>query len=190
MEKKKVAGKIILTIIGIAVAVILLIGSINNLREKGTYYKGEVTNVTEFFSLKHTVNFIPTGKMYYYIALDADTGEVIVFRASKNFLKKNGNGTTYIEGKVTSLSTKSKEMLRDYDFDYKYGTGKAVNTEIKSYAIQSIAMVVAIIAFCIIGIVNAKTGFLQKSKYFATIYYLLIVVVAVYSIHILTMMDF
>ena len=51
-------------------------------------------------------------------------------------------------------------------------------------------MVVAIIAFCIIGIVNAKTGFLQKSKYFATIYYLLIVVVAVYSIHILTMMDF
>ena len=38
MEKKKVAGKIILTIIGIAVAVFLLIGSIINLREKGTYY--------------------------------------------------------------------------------------------------------------------------------------------------------
>lgn len=47
-----------------------------------------------------------------------------------------------------------------------------------------------IIAFCIVGLVNAKNGFLQKYKYLSTVYYLLIVVVAVYSIHILTMMDF
>lgn len=193
MRGNSKARNVLIIVLLVIISGFIIGSSIMNLTKKGDFYEGEVTNVQEFFSMKHTVNFIPTGKTYFYRAVDVKTGECIVFRASKNFIEKNGTGKTYIEGKIIPLKIDARNLLAQYSGDpiygkYAYGTTKAVNAEIKNYSIQSIAMMTLIIILCIIGFINNKNQFLSNNKALTIIYYIVIVAALIYTMHLTTML--
>lgn len=150
----------------------------------------------EFFDMKYTLNYIPTATVHYYYGhiKGDDNNKVVVFRASKNFYKKNflstgpakGDGVT-VKGKIIELKAKESKMLKDNGTSSTYylGTDKALNAEYKSNAIRGIVLAVFMIILGIVGVISIKKGLTEK-KAFMIVFWILVFGVAIYILHLLS----
>ncbi len=67
--------------------------------EEGGFYSGKLYYSTSnpLVTVKHSINFIPTGREYYYLAMDETEDTLLLIRAGKNF-GENFSGLTSAEG--------------------------------------------------------------------------------------------
>lgn len=201
--KKKNGGGIAAIILIAIVVVFSLVTNIRALTGDESDYKTVTLDFAdEFFDMKYTLNYIPTATVHYYYGhiKGDDNNKVVVFRASKNFYKKNflstgpakGNGAT-VKGKIIKLKAKESKMLEEneenfkkyYDAGYYLGTDKALNVEYKSNAIRGIVLAVLMIILGIVGVISIKKGMTEK-KAFMIVFWILVFGAAIYILHLLS----
>lgn len=201
--KKKNGGGIVAIILIAIVVVFSLVTNIRALTGNESDYKTVTLDFAdEFFDMKYTLNYIPTATVHYYYGhiKGDDNNKVVVFRASKNFYKKNflstgpakGNGAT-VKGKIIKLKAKESKMLEEneenfkkyYDAGYYLGTDKALNVEYKSNAIRGIVLAVLMIILGIVGVISIKKGLTEK-KAFMIVFWILVFGAAIYILHLLS----
>lgn len=201
--KKKNGGGIAAIILIAIVVVFSLVTNIRALTGDESDYKTVTLDFAdEFFDMKYTLNYIPTATVHYYYGhiKGDDNNKVVVFRASKNFYKKNflstgpakGNGAT-VKGKIIKLKAKESKMLEEneenfkkyYDAGYYLGTDKALNVEYKSNAIRGIVLAVFMIILGIVGVISIKKGLTEK-KAFMIVFWILVFGAAIYILHLLS----
>ncbi len=136
--------------------------------------KGEYLDATfhiggEAGTMKHTINFIPVGKEYYYIVFNDDMSQLTFVRADKhwgeNFDANTGlaSGDVKIKGRVREMDYKIKKELSG-DINYLVGSGiDMATTDDGDYLyIDALTSKVAILKLSIFGcfIIAAIFGFL------------------------------
>lgn len=200
MKKKRGGGIVAIVLIAIVV-VFSLVTNIRALTGDESDYKTVTLGFAdEFFDMKYTLNYIPTATVHYYYGVPKDVDGIIVFRASKNFKKKNflstgyakGDGVT-VKGKIIKLKAKESKMLKEnennfkkyYDAGYYLGTDKALNVEYKSNAIRGIVLAVFMIILGIVGVISIKKGLTEK-KAFMIVFWILVFGAAIYILHLLS----
>lgn len=197
--KKKSGGGIAAIILIAIVVVFSLVTNIRALTGDESDYKTVTLGFAdEFFDMKYTLNYIPTATVHYYCGI-SDDNEIIVFRASKNFYKKNflstgyakGDGVT-VKGKIIKLKAKESKMLEENEKNFKkyyagyyLGTDKALNVEYKSNAIRGIVLAVLMIILGIVGVISIKKGLTEK-KAFMIVFWILVFGAAIYILHLLS----
>lgn len=200
--KKKNGGSIVAIVLIAIVVVFSLVTNIRALTGDESDYKTVTLDYAgEFFDMKYSVNYIPTATVHYYYGyIKGDDDKVVVFRASKNFFKKNflstgyakGDGVT-VKGKIIKLKAKESKMLKEnennfkkyYDAGYYLGTDKALNVEYKSNAIRGIVLAVFMIILGIVGVISIKKGLTEK-KAFMIVFWILVFGAAIYILHLLS----
>lgn len=196
--KKKNGGGIAAIILIAIVVVFSLVTNIRALTGDESDYKTVTLDFAdEFFDMKYSVNYIPTATVHYYYGhiKGDDNNKVVVFRASKNFYKKNflstgpakGNGAT-VKGKIIKLKAKESKMLEENEKTlkkYYLGTDKALNVEYKSNAIRGIVLAVLMIILGIVGVISIKKGLTEK-KAFMIVFWILVFGAAIYILHLLS----
>lgn len=195
--KKKNGGGIVAIILIAIVVVFSLVTNIRALTGDESDYKTVTLDFAdEFFDMKYTLNYIPTATVHYYYGhiKGDDNNKVVVFRASKNFYKKNflstgpakGDGVT-VKGKIIELKAKESKMLKDNGTSSTYylGTDKALNAEYKSNAIRGIVLAVFMIILGIVGVISIKKGLTEK-KAFMIVFWILVFGAAIYILHLLS----
>lgn len=198
--KKKNGGGIAAIIL---IAIVVVFSLVTNIRaltgDESDYKTVTLEGAGEFFDMKYTLNYIPTATVHYYYGVSDDVDGIIVFRASKNFYKKNflstgyakGDGVT-VKGKIIKLKAKESKMLEDneknfkkYNAEYYLGTDKALNVEYKSNAIRGIVLAVFMIILGIVGVISIKKGLTEK-KAFMIVFWILVFGAAIYILHLLS----
>lgn len=198
--KKKNGGGIVAIIL---IAIVVVFSLVTNIRaltgDESDYKTVTLEGAGEFFDMKYTLNYIPTATVHYYYGVSDDVDGIIVFRASKNFYKKNflstgdakGGGVT-VKGKIIKLKAKESKMLEDneknfkkYNAEYYLGTDKALNVEYKSNAIRGIVLAVFMIILGIVGVISIKKGLTEK-KAFMIVFWILVFGAAIYILHLLS----
>ena len=111
----------------VVTAVLDLIGSfkikdLGSNFNKSDFKKGDYVSVEAHYgsdlilTMKHSVNFIPTGKEYYYLILNDSTDTAIYVRANKKFGDQFTDGINYdgvkLSGKVRYMKSKVRNELR------------------------------------------------------------------------------
>lgn len=204
--KKKNGGSIVAIVLIAIVVVFSLVTNIKALTGDESDYKTvTLKGAGEFFDMKYSVNYIPTATVHYYYGLSEDVDGIIVFRASKNFYKKNflstgyakGDGVT-VKGKIIKLKAKESKMLKENKDKFTYylgtdkdkstyylGTDKALNVEYKSNAIRGIVLAVFMIILGIVGVISIKKGLTEK-KAFMIVFWILVFGAAIYILHLLS----
>ena len=196
--KKKNGGGIAAIILIAIVVVFSLVTNIRALTGDESDYKTVTLDFAdEFFDMKYTLNYIPTATVHYYYGhiKGDDNNKVVVFRASKNFYKKNflstgyakGDGVT-VKGKIIKLKAKESKMLEENEKTlkkYYLGTDKALNVEYKSNAIRGIVLAVFMIILGIVGVISIKKGLTEK-KAFMIVFWILVFGAAIYILHLLS----
>ena len=194
--KKKNGGGIAAIIL---IAIVVVFSLVTNIRaltgDKSDYKTVTLEGAGEFFDMKYTLNYIPTATVHYYYGVSDDVDGIIVFRASKNFYKKNflstgyakGDGVT-VKGKIIKLKAKESKMLEENEKTlkkYYLGTDKALNVEYKSNAIRGIVLAVFMIILGIVGVISIKKGLTEK-KAFMIVFWILVFGAAIYILHLLS----
>lgn len=199
--KKRNGGGIVAIVL---IAIVVVFSLVTNIRaltgDESDYKTVTLDYAKEFFDMKYSVNYIPTATVHYYCGIPKDVDGIIVFRASKNFYKKNflstgyakGDGVT-VKGKIIKLKAKEFKVLEEnennfkkyYDAGYYLGTDKALNVEYKSNAIKGIILTVLMVILGIVGIIATKKGLTEK-KAFMIVYWVLICAAAIYLLHLLS----
>lgn len=204
--KKKNGGGIAAIIL---IAIVVVFSLVTNIRaltgDESDYKTVTLEGAGEFFDMKYTLNYIPTATVHYYYGVSDDVDGIIVFRASKNFYKKNflstgyakGDGVT-VKGKIIKLKAKESKMLEENKDKFTYylgtdkdkstyylGTDKALNVEYKSNAIRGIVLAVFMIILGIVGVISIKKGLTEK-KAFMIVFWILVFGAAIYILHLLS----
>lgn len=194
--KKKNGGGIAAIIL---IAIVVVFSLVTNIRaltgDESDYKTVTLEGAGEFFDMKYTLNYIPTATVHYYYGVSDDVDGIIVFRASKNFYKKNflstgyakGDGVT-VKGKIIKLKAKESKMLEENEKTlkkYYLGTDKALNVEYKSNAIRGIVLAVFMIILGIVGVISIKKGLTEK-KAFMIAFWILVFGAAIYILHLLS----
>ena len=194
--KKKNGGGIAAIIL---IAIVVVFSLVTNIRaltgDESDYKTVTLEGAGEFFDMKYTLNYIPTATVHYYYGVSDDVDGIIVFRASKNFYKKNflstgyakGDGVT-VKGKIIKLKAKESKMLKEKEEilkSYYLGTDKALNVEYKSNAIRGIVLAVFMIILGIVGVISIKKGLTEK-KAFMIVFWILVFGAAIYIFHLLS----
>lgn len=194
--KKKNGGGIAAIIL---IAIVVVFSLVTNIRaltgDESDYKTVTLEGAGEFFDMKYTLNYIPTATVHYYYGVSDDVDGIIVFRASKNFYKKNflstgdakGGGVT-VKGKIIKLKAKESKMLKEKEEilkSYYLGTDKALNVEYKSNAIRGIVLAVFMIILGIVGVISIKKGLTEK-KAFMIVFWILVFGAAIYILHLLS----
>lgn len=198
--KKKNGGGIAAIIL---IAIVVVFSLVTNIRaltgDESDYKTVTLEGAGEFFDMKYTLNYIPTATVHYYYGVSDDVDGIIVFRASKNFYKKNflstgyakGDGVT-VKGKIIKLKAKESKMLKENEKNFKkyydgyyLGTDKALNVEYKSNAIRGIVLAVFMIILGIVGVISIKKGLTEK-KAFMIVFWILVFGAAIYILHLLS----
>lgn len=198
--KKKNGGGIVAIVL---IAIVVVFSLVTNIRaltgDESDYKTVTLDYADEFFDMKYTLNYIPTATVHYYYGVSDDVDEIIVFRASKSFYKKNflstgpakGNGVT-VKGKIIKLKAKESKMLEENEENFKkyydgyyLGTDKALNVEYKSNAIRGIVLAVFMIILGIVGVISIKKGLTEK-KAFMIVFWILVFGAAIYILHLLS----
>lgn len=194
--KKKSGGGIAAIIL---IAIVVVFSLVTNIRaltgDESDYKTVTLEGAGEFFDMKYTLNYIPTATVHYYYGVSDDVDGIIVFRASKNFYKKNflstgyakGDGVT-VKGKIIKLKAKESKMLEENEKTlkkYYLGTDKALNVEYKSNAIRGIVLAVLMIILGIVGVISIKKGLTEK-KAFMIVFWILVFGAAIYILHLLS----
>lgn len=194
--KKKNGGGIAAIIL---IAIVVVFSLVTNIRaltgDESDYKTVTLEGAGEFFDMKYTLNYIPTATVHYYYGVSDDVDGIIVFRASKNFYKKNflstgyakGDGVT-VKGKIIKLKAKESKMLEENEKTlkkYYLGTDKALNVEYKSNAIRGIVLAVLMIILGIVGVISIKKGLTEK-KAFMIVFWILVFGAAIYILHLLS----
>lgn len=170
MEKKKIVSTILSFIIiggGLLAYVIsaflniIHITGIIPLKEagrvlnKGEYVEIEVEDIEFIGNVTNSYGFIPTGKEYYYVAMDKENNAAYFLRASKNLKYKDT--PVIIKGKVRSVDSSVSRSFGDsvdaktYEGFYKSYTDQYLMIDC-TVGFQSILCLIA--TFCIVlGIV-------------------------------------
>ena len=174
--KKKNGGSIVAIVL---IAIVVVFSLVTNIRaltgDESDYKTVTLEGAGEFFDMKYTLNYIPTATVHYYYGVSDDVDGIIVFRASKNFYKKNflstgyakGDGVT-VKGKIIKLKAKESKMLEENEKTlkkYYLGTDKALNVEYKSNAIRGIVLAVFMIILGIVGVISIKKGLTEKKAF-------------------------
>ena len=89
---------------------------VNGLINKGEFVQAELTDVKFIGNVTNSYGFIPTGKEYYYIAVDDKTDTAYFIRASKNLKYKEGPVT--VKGKVRTADTVVERSFGDRMDEY------------------------------------------------------------------------
>lgn len=194
--KKKNGGGIAAIIL---IAIVVVFSLVTNIRaltgDESDYKTVTLEGAGEFFDMKYTLNYIPTATVHYYYGVSDGVDGIIVFRASKNFYKKNflstgyakGDGVT-VKGKIIKLKAKESKMLEENEKTlkkYYLGTDKALNVEYKSNAIRGIVLAVFMIILGIVGVISIKKGLTEK-KAFMIVFWILVFGAAIYILHLLS----
>ena len=194
--KKKSGGGIAAIIL---IAIVVVFSLVTNIRaltgDESDYKTVTLEGAGEFFDMKYTLNYIPTATVHYYYGVSDDVDGIIVFRASKNFYKKNflstgyakGDGVT-VKGKIIKLKAKESKMLEENEKTlkkYYLGTDKALSVEYKSNAIRGIVLAVFMIILGIVGVISIKKGLTEK-KAFMIVFWILVFGAAIYILHLLS----
>lgn len=198
--KKKNGGGIAAIIL---IAIVVVFSLVTNIRaltgDESDYKTVTLEGAGEFFDMKYTLNYIPTATVHYYYGVSDDVDGIIVFRASKNFYKKNflstgyakGDGVT-VKGKIIKLKAKESKMLKENEKNFKkyydgyyLGTDKALSVEYKSNAIRGIVLAVFMIILGIVGVISIKKGLTEK-KAFMIVFWILVFGAAIYILHLLS----
>lgn len=194
--KKKSGGGIVAIIL---IAIVVVFSLVTNIRaltgDESDYKTVTLEGAGEFFDMKYTLNYIPTATVHYYYGVSDDVDGIIVFRASKNFYKKNflstgyakGDGVT-VKGKIIKLKAKESKMLEENEKTlkkYYLGTDKALSVEYKSNAIRGIVLAVFMIILGIVGVISIKKGLTEK-KAFMIVFWILVFGAAIYILHLLS----
>ncbi len=194
--KKKNGGGIVAIVL---IAIVVVFSLVTNIRaltgDESDYKTVTLEGAGEFFDMKYTLNYIPTATVHYYYGVSDDVDGIIVFRASKNFYKKNflstgyakGDGVT-VKGKIIKLKAKESKMLKEKEEilkSYYLGTDKALNVEYKSNAIRGIVLAVFMIILGIVGVISIKKGLTEK-KAFMIVFWILVFGAAIYILHLLS----
>lgn len=198
--KKKNGGGIAAIIL---IAIVVVFSLVTNIRaltgDESDYKTVTLEGAGEFFDMKYTLNYIPTATVHYYYGVSDDVDGIVVFRASKNFYKKNflstgyakGDGVT-VKGKIIKLKAKESKMLKENEKNFKkyydgyyLGTDKALNVEYKSNAIRGIVLAVFMIILGIVGVISIKKGLTEK-KAFMIVFWILVFGAAIYILHLLS----
>lgn len=198
--KKKNGGGIVAIVL---IAIVVVFSLVTNIRaltgDESDYKTVTLEGAGEFFDMKYTLNYIPTATVHYYYGVSDDVDGIIVFRASKNFYKKNflstgyakGDGVT-VKGKIIKLKAKESKMLKENEKNFKkyydgyyLGTDKALNVEYKSNAIIGIVLAVFMIILGIVGVISIKKGLTEK-KAFMIVFWILVFGAAIYILHLLS----
>lgn len=198
--KKKNGGGIAAIIL---IAIVVVFSLVTNIRaltgDESDYKTVTLEGAGEFFDMKYTLNYIPTATVHYYYGVSDDVDGIVVFRASKNFYKKNflstgyakGDGVT-VKGKIIKLKAKESKMLKENEKNFKkyydgyyLGTDKALNVEYKSNAIRGIVLAVLMIILGIVGVISIKKGLTEK-KAFMIVFWILVFGAAIYILHLLS----
>lgn len=194
--KKKNGGSIVAIVL---IAIVVVFSLVTNIRaltgDESDYKTVTLEGAGEFFDMKYTLNYIPTATVHYYYGVSDDVDGIIVFRASKNFYKKNflstgyakGDGVT-VKGKIIKLKAKESKMLEENEKTlkkYYLGTDKALNVEYKSNAIRGIVLAVFMIILGIVGVISIKKGLTEK-KAFMIVFWILVFGAAIYILHLLS----
>lgn len=89
--------------------------SIADLTNKDDVHETKIDAAGQLLVVENSINgIIPTGKDYYYIGINEDSGEVYTIHAGKNWLKKNFDSEGFAKGNGVSVKGLAKSA-EDYE---------------------------------------------------------------------------
>lgn len=127
---------------------------------------------TQAFSVKNSVNFIPTGKEYYYITGTMGEGLTpFLVRAKPKWFEKNfgggtSGGTVKVTGKVTRLHYKITDEVRKLNNGFADGTSQGdtlnmyyfIDTRYREFGLMRMLSGLGLIAVGALGFLFKRSG--------------------------------
>lgn len=157
----------------------------------------------EAFEVKHTINFIPTGKDHYYLMASEDGLVQFLVRAKPSWINKRfadsgfaESGEVKIKGRVTRMDYKlTKEVIDMNNELIQDGTFTAaeapnvnfyIDARYKEFGRLRLLCGVGIVVLGVLFFLSYRSGVLQSNKAVATILVVAALGVALLTIHTLS----
>lgn len=114
MKNKYLKGFLMILLAVIFIAFFFVM-SIMDLTNKDDVHETKIDAAGQLLVVENSINgIIPTGKDYYYIGMNEDSGEIYTIHAGKNWLKKNFDSEGFAKGNGVSVKGLSKSA-GDYE---------------------------------------------------------------------------
>lgn len=134
-----------------------------------------VDTAAQAFWVKNSVNFIPTGKEYYYITGTMGEGVTpFLVRAKPKWFEKNfgggSSGTVKVTGKVTRLHYKITDEVRKLNNSLASGTSQGgtlnmyyfIDTRYREFGLMRMLSGLGLIAVGVLGFLFKRSGMLAN----------------------------
>lgn len=114
MKNKYLKGFLMILLAVIFIAFFFVM-SIMDLTNKDDVHETKIDAAGQLLVVENSINgIIPTGKDYYYIGINEDSGEIYTIHAGKNWLKKNFDSDGMAKGNGVKIKGLSKSA-GDYE---------------------------------------------------------------------------
>lgn len=114
MKNKYLKGFLMILLAVIFIAFFFVM-SIMDLTNKDDVHETKIDAAGQLLVVENSINgIIPTGKDYYYIGMNEDSGEIYTIHAGKNWLKKNFDSDGMAKGNGVKIKGLSKSA-GDYE---------------------------------------------------------------------------
>ena len=169
--------------------------------------RGDVCEFTavaagEILEMKHTLNFIPTGKEHYYLAVTDDGVVQFLVRAKPSWIDKNfvdgfaENGGVTIKGRIVRAEYEMIKEINEINIrlmqnglisnDEKLSTNYYIDARYKEFGLLRILCGVGIIVVAVLVFFGVRSGMLPNNKGIALVVGLVSLGVAVLTIYTLS----
>lgn len=190
MKEKSKAGNVLLVIFGSFLLIWLLYTSVSDLTNKEDVKTITLSEACTLMEMRHMLNgIIPIGSEYYYIAIEKDTNNAYILKASKHWLKgkfdddycsidPQGVEITALCKRIYSSKTRSgisKRINLVEDVNFPYGTENCLYIQYKTTAILRLVLFFLTIFLIVFGIFFVKKRG-EVSKYLGGIFSILVLV--------------
>jgi len=172
MKNKYLKGFLMILLAAVFIGYFFVM-SIMDLTNKDDVHKVKIDGAAQILVVENSINgIIPTGKDYYYIGMNEDSGEIYTIHAGKNWLEKNfdsegmakGNGVS-VKGLAKSagdyevrdeIASRINELSKEGDLSFALMAGDVLEI---NYVRDSIIRLIAgtlLIALIILGFAATK----------------------------------
>lgn len=166
---KKVLGIIVIVITCILLAGEIVYNSVWALADQKGIKTITINEACLIGEVKHTVNFIPVGKDYYYLGVNDQTGEAYVILASKHWCEDNFDEECnsldpdgyQLNCRVKKISdSKTRNNITNYlntnygniGVTYPEGTERCLNETYRRFALLKLVELISLVLTVILGI--------------------------------------
>ena len=173
---KKVFGIIFGVLFGILLIGEIIYNSVWALLDQNGQETITIHEACEIGEVKHTINFIPVGKDYYYFGVNDETGEAYVILASKNWCKDNFSDDCRsldpdgyeLQCRVKKISdSQTRKNISDYlkmnyggviGLTYPEGMERCLNETYKRIALLKLIELISLVCSVVTAVIMARKG--------------------------------